>query len=259
MNPRLLLIAIATETDIVLVRKRTRRLAELIGFDPQDQTRITTAVSELARNAFEYAGGGQVEFGLVSRKKPQSLVISVLDKGPGIAHLSSILAGLHKSATGMGLGLLGAQRLMDEFHVDTQPGRGTTVRLGKFLPARAPLVTTATLKSIVETLATDGPPDAMAEIREQNQQILVQMDQLKERQEDLERLNQELQDTNRGVVALYAELDERADHLRRADELKSKFLSHMSHEFRTPLNSILALSRLLLTRSDGELTTEQET
>ena len=79
------------------------------------------------------------------------------------------------------------------------------------------------------------------------------------RQEDLQRLNQELQDTNRGVVALYAELDERADHLRRADELKSKFLSHMSHEFRTPLNSILALSRLLLSRSDGELTAEQET
>jgi signal transduction histidine kinase/CheY-like chemotaxis protein len=115
------------------------------------------------------------------------------------------------------------------------------------------------LKSIMEKLAADGPPDAMAEIREQNQQILVQMDQLKDRQEDLERLNQELQDTNRGVVALYAELDERADHLRRADELKSKFLSHMSHEFRTPLNSILALSRLLLDRSDGELTGEQET
>ena len=99
----------------------------------------------------------------------------------------------------------------------------------------------------------------MAEIRQQNQQILVQMDQLKSRQEELERLNQELEDTNRGVVALYAELDERADHLRRADELKSKFLSNMSHEFRTPLNSILALSRLLLDRSDGELTGEQET
>ena len=95
-------------------------------------------------------------------------------------------------------------------------------------------------------MAAEGPADAMEEIRQQNQQILLQMDELRSRQEDLERLNQELQDTNRGVVALYAELDERADHLRRADELKSKFLSHMSHEFRTPLNSILALSRLLL-------------
>ena len=101
--------------------------------------------------------------------------------------------------------------------------------------------------------------DAIAEINQQNQQILLQMDELRSRQEDLQRLNQELQDTNRGVVALYAELDERADHLRRADELKSKFLSHMSHEFRTPLNSILALSRLLMSRSDGALTAEQET
>ena len=111
----------------------------------------------------------------------------------------------------------------------------------------------------MDTLAADGPADAMAEISRQNQQILLQLEELRARQEDLQRLNQELQDTNRGVVALYAELDERADHLRRADELKSKFLSHMSHEFRTPLNSILALSRLLLARSDGELTAEQET
>jgi signal transduction histidine kinase/CheY-like chemotaxis protein len=259
MNPRLLLISIGAETDIVLVRKRTRRLAELIGFEAQDQTRITTAVSEIARNAFEYAGGGQVEFGLIASRAPQTFVISVSDKGPGIADLPAILAGSHKSTTGMGLGLLGAQRLMDEFHVDSRPGGGTTVRLGKILPPRKPPVTATALKAIMETLASDGPPDAMAEIREQNQQIMVQLDQLKSRQEELEGLNQELQDTNRGVVALYAELDERADHLRRADELKSKFLSHMSHEFRTPLNSILALSRLLLDRSDGELTGEQET
>ena len=75
---------------------------------------------------------------------------------------------------------------------------------------------------------------------------------MRKRQNELTRLNRELEDTNRGVVALYAELDEKADHLRRADELKSKFLSNMSHEFRSPLNSILALSGLLLNRSDGE-------
>jgi signal transduction histidine kinase/CheY-like chemotaxis protein len=258
MNARLLLIAIGSETDVVLVRKRTRRLAELVGFDAQDQTRITTAVSEIARNAFEYGGGGQTEFRLVGEQSPQSFVVIVRDKGRGITNLSAILAGSHKSATGMGLGLLGARRLMDEFHVETGGG-GTTVRLAKFLPSRAPLITPATLKQVAEKLATDGPANAMEEIRQQNQQILVQMDQLKSRQENLERLNQELQDTNRGVVALYAELDERADHLRRADELKSKFLSHMSHEFRTPLNSILALSRLLLDRSDGDLSGEQET
>lgn len=81
---------------------------------------------------------------------------------------------------------------------------------------------------------------------------------MRERQEEAGRLNQELEDTNRGVVALYAELDTKAEQLRRASELKLRFLSNMSHEFRTPLNSILALARLLLERADGDLNTEQE-
>lgn len=258
MNTRLLQIAIATETDIVVVRKRTRRLAELIGFDTQDQTRITTAISEIVRNAFEYAGGGQIEFRLETKAARQTLLIIVRDQGPGLADLPAVLAGSHKSQTGMGVGLLGARRLMDTFDI-TSGKSGTTVKLGKNVPLQASPITPASLRQIMDTLVADGPADAIEEITRQNQQILLNMDELKTRQEDLERLNQELQDTNRGVVALYAELDERADHLRRADELKSKFLSHMSHEFRTPLNSILALSNLLLARADGDLTSEQET
>ena len=81
---------------------------------------------------------------------------------------------------------------------------------------------------------------------------------LREHHVALSRLNRELEDTNRGVVALYAELDEKADFLRRASEMKSRFLSNMSHEFRTPLHAIVGLSRLLLERVDGELTSEQE-
>ncbi|HAX78202.1 MAG TPA: histidine kinase, partial [Cyanobacteria bacterium UBA11372] len=76
--------------------------------------------------------------------------------------------------------------------------------------------------------------------------------------EELAQLNQELEDTNRGVIALYAELNDKAESLKRASELKSRFLSNMSHEFRTPLNAILSLSDMLLNHLDGDLTAEQE-
>ena len=88
-------------------------------------------------------------------------------------------------------------------------------------------------------------------------ELLMSLQHLRRQHEELAHLNQELQDTNRGVVALYAELDERAEHLRRADELKTRFLSNMSHEFRTPLNSIVALTRFLLDGTDGRLEEEQ--
>jgi signal transduction histidine kinase/CheY-like chemotaxis protein len=258
MNARLLLVALEREPDIVLVRKRTRRVAELLGFDRQDQTRITTAVSELARNAFEYAGGGQAEFRIKDDAPSGALEIIISDKGPGIADLDAVLSGSRPSEKGMGVGLRGAQRLMDAFHVESAPGLGTRLRVAKSLPARAPTLNRAMLTRIGQALAADEPADPVDEIRRQNQEIMAQLQELQDRQEALTQLNQELQDTNRGVVALYAELDERADHLRRADELKSKFLSNMSHEFRTPLNSVLALSRLLLARTDGDLTPEQE-
>ena len=105
-----------------------------------------------------------------------------------------------------------------------------------------------------EALAREGLQNPLAEVQQQNQELLRALDELRRRQEDLVRLNRELEDTNRGVVALYAELDEKAEHLRRADEMKSRFLSNMSHEFRTPLNSILAIARLLQERTDGDLT-----
>jgi signal transduction histidine kinase/CheY-like chemotaxis protein len=81
--------------------------------------------------------------------------------------------------------------------------------------------------------------------------------ELEKRQTELRRINAELEETNRGVVALYAELDEKAGALRHADELKGRFLRHVSHEFRTPLNSIVALTGLLERGTDGDLTSEQ--
>jgi signal transduction histidine kinase/CheY-like chemotaxis protein len=258
VNPGLLSLTIKCERDVVLARQRARQIATLLGFEAQDQTRIATAVSEIARNAFTYARGGTVEFRVEGSTRPQVLVVRVADRGPGIADLPSILEGRYRSTTGMGLGILGARRLMDQFDVGTQPGRGTEVTLKKLLPARAALAGPKVLARIADDLGRERPEDPVDEIQRQNQDLLQALGELSRRQEELEALNRELEDTNRGVVALYAELDEKADHLRRADELKSRFLSNMSHEFRTPVNSIQALARMLLERTDGDLTPEQE-
>ena len=245
------------EQDVVSARQRARQIGALVGFDAQDQTRLATAVSEIARNAFQYARGGRLEFTLEGQTPPQLLVIRVSDQGPGIRNVDHVLSGEYSSKTGMGLGIVGARRLMDRFEIQSSPG-GTSVSMCKLLPRRAPFVSTQMLPQLSAELIRLGPSDLMEELRRQNGDLLRALDELRQRQDELASLNRELEDTNRGVVALYAELDERADHLRRADEVKTRFLSNMTHEFRTPLNSILALTRLLLERVDGELSSEQE-
>ena len=240
---------------MVLARQRGRQVAAALKFDPQDQTRIATALSEIARNAFEYAGGGMVEFQV--QRTPPALQISVSDKGRGIPNVSEILGGKYVSPTGMGLGLIGAKRLMDFFRIDTS-SKGTTVILGKNLSLRSAEMSKKDLDSLLSKIEVQGPQNAYEELQQQNQELLRALDELRARQLELAQLNRELDETNRGVVALYAELDDRADFLQRASELKSHFLSNMSHEFRTPLNSISALSQILLDRLDGELSGEQE-
>jgi signal transduction histidine kinase/CheY-like chemotaxis protein len=257
MHRPLLSMEIQLEQDVVFARQRARQVAGLLGFEPQDQTRIATAVSEIARNAFQYAGHGRVEF-LIEDGTTPSLFIRVADHGPGIRDLAAILEGRYASTTGMGLGIVGVRRLMDSFDIKSAPGAGTTVLIGKSFPRRALAFTPVALARVTEELTRIRPENALDELRRQNQEILRSLEELQRNQERLTELNRELQDTNRGVVALYAELDEKADYLRRASEMKSRFLSNMSHEFRTPLNSMLALTRLLLDRSDGDLTPEQE-
>ncbi len=251
-------LSIATESDVVAVRQRARLIAELLGFERQDQTRIATAVSEIARNAFSYAGSAKTEFSIEPNEVPQQFRIRVIDTGPGIHDLESILGGRYRSKSGMGLGLLGAKRLMDHFNIETTPGQGTRVDLAQRLSKRAASVTPSKLAEITAELKRDDTSDPLAALRDQNRELMQSLQELRRREDETQQLNQELGDTNRGVVALYAELDERAEQLRKASELKSRFLSNMSHEFRTPLNSILALSRLLLDRIDGGLTAEQD-
>jgi len=258
MSLPILSVAIRYERDIVLARQRARQIAQRFGFDKQDQTRIGTAVSEIARNAFAYAGGGKVAFGLEGRTRPQLLEIVVEDEGPGIADLGAILEGSYHSPHGLGMGIVGSRRLVDQFEIRSQPGKGTKISLCMLLPREQRVRDMSDVSELAAQLAREEPRDAIEEVQRQNQELMHALEELTRRQEDLARLNRELDETNRGVVALYAELDEKADHLRRADEIKTRFISNMSHEFRTPVNSIQALAHLLLDRVDGDLSLEQE-
>src|SRR5215467_3478005 len=93
-------MVIETESDVVSVRQRARRIAELLGFERQDQTRIATAVSEIARNAFGYAGRGRAEFTIEPGETPQLFRILISDKGKGRADLQAIMDGQYRSASG---------------------------------------------------------------------------------------------------------------------------------------------------------------
>ncbi len=125
MSLPILSVRIQYENDVVTCRQRARQIAGLLGFDRQQQTRLATAVSEISRNAFNYAGGGKAEFVIEGTTAPQLLMIRISDSGPGIKNIQEILNGEYISQTGMGLGLMGTQRLMDRFVVETAPGRGT--------------------------------------------------------------------------------------------------------------------------------------
>jgi len=248
---------IKVEHDIVLSRQRARQIAAALDFETSDQTGFATAVSEIARNTYQYGKGGRVEFSILGESPRQLLSVVFRDEGQGIPHLQEIMDGTYESPSGMGLGILGARRLSDEFEL-TSSENGTIVRIGKYLPPHKQGIGVPEILKLVDALATQAPQTPFEEIQRQNQDLLRALNELQARQEELARVNRELEDTNRGVVALYAELDERAGYLQRASELKTRFLSNMTHEFRTPLNSIISLCRLLLEHVDGDLTAEQE-
>jgi serine/threonine-protein kinase RsbT len=127
-------VQVAKSDDIVVARQAGRDLAESLGFSLTDLTLIATAISEVARNITSYTNGGEVRVSTVEQQGRIGLVVEAVDFGPGIADVDRALEDGYSTRAGMGLGLPGARRLMDEFEVQSAVGRGTTVIMRKWAP-----------------------------------------------------------------------------------------------------------------------------
>jgi len=118
--------------DIVAVRQQTRQWAGEVGLSLVDQTKIVTAASELARNAVVYGGGGSVRLELLENGVKKGLRLVFADQGPGIPDVEKALRDGFTTGGGLGLGLGGARRLVNEFAIDSEVGRGTTVTIARW-------------------------------------------------------------------------------------------------------------------------------
>ncbi len=121
-----------SDADVVIARQRGREIASLLGFSASDLALIATAISELARNIVLYAGSGEIEIGHVEQMERRGIEIVARDQGPGIRNIPQAMRDGFSTSGGLGLGLPGVKRLMDEFEIQSRPGRGTTVTVRRW-------------------------------------------------------------------------------------------------------------------------------
>ena len=256
----LLRMRLRVEQDVFVVRQLGREVARAVGLEQQDQTRLATALSEVGRVMLAGGVDAEVAFTATPNGVP-SLSVAVRNPVPGDA------ARLAPQLRQVG-------RLVDEMEVGDGE-TGTVVRMVRRLPATAPSLTPERMDEIRVALAEHVPGTPLDELNVQNQQLIAALDEVRAQRDELARLNveleetnrgvmalyhqlsDELEETNRGVVALYAELDEKSAQLRAASEAKSRFLANVSHELRAPVTAIIGLGRLLTDSSSDRLTGEQ--
>jgi len=125
-------VPIRTDYDILLAREKGRGLALDLGLSSTESILVATAISELARNILRYARAGEIRMGLVHNGDRQGIALEARDQGPGIPDVERALQAGYSTSGGLGLGLPGVRRLMDEFEIDSRVGRGTVVKVKKW-------------------------------------------------------------------------------------------------------------------------------
>lgn len=126
------MITVSSDAGVMNARQKGRELAMTIGISGSDLTLMATAISEIARNIVQYAGSGEIEFHSVVRGGKRGLLIIARDYGPGIADIAQAMQDGYSTSRGMGLGLPGARRLMDDFKIVSEVGKGTTISMVKW-------------------------------------------------------------------------------------------------------------------------------
>lgn len=240
---------ISRELDVIASRQRARQIAARCGFGSHDQARIASAVSELARNVFSYAGEGKVVFSLLGSTGRQALMVVIEDAGPGIEGLDALLAqddGVQQAA---GTGLLAARRFMDTCEITTGSG-GTRIVLTKLMPVHALAISA---NDIARDVAGVSLPSnvALSEAHHQNRELTDALAALQERQDELVAVSNRLEQTNARVEELNRLLNDKAASLMSADRQKNEFLSMLSHELRGPLSAAGMAAQLLRKNPDA--------
>jgi len=132
MSDRLAEAPLRSEHDMVMARQLARRLAQQLGFSLVDQTKLVTAASELARNALIYGGGGTMRCEMLDDGGRRGLKLTFTDQGPGIANVEQAMTDGWSTGTGLGMGLSGARRLVNQFEIESRVGGGTRVSITRW-------------------------------------------------------------------------------------------------------------------------------